>query len=81
MASTRAAWCSSRRGSAAVTLTWHVAVEPGGTYLPASDYNGVAVTQTVAHTNAYPIPLALIGARAIKVVGDDTATIDVSMKS
>jgi len=67
-------------GSAAVTFTWHVAPEAGGTYLPASDYDGVAVTQTVAHTNAYPIPLALIGARAIKVVGDDTATIDISLK-
>ena len=68
-------------GSAVVTLTWHVAPEAGGTYLPASDYDGVAVTQTVAHTNAYPIPLALIGSRALKVVGNATGTIDISLKA
>lgn len=68
-------------GSAAVLFTWYAAPQIGGTYYAASDYDGVAITQTVAADGCYPIPLALIGNIAIKAVGDDTATIDIVLKS
>jgi hypothetical protein len=63
------------------TLTWHAAPVRGGTYLPAQDYSGVAVTHTVAQTKSYPIPLSLIGSVALKVVGNVAGTIDISLKS
>ena len=69
--------------SAVTELTWYVSPKAGGTYYVAYDYNGVAVTQTVSHTKSYPIPLALIGNIAIKVVASvgATGTIDVSLKA
>ena len=69
--------------SGVTELTWYVAPKAGGTYYPASDYTGTAVTQTVAHTNSYPIPLALIGNIAIKAVASvgATGTIDISLKT
>ncbi len=68
-------------GSSITTLTWHVAPEAGGTYLPAQDYDGAAVTQTVAQTKAYPIPLSLIGSVALKIVGNAAGTVDLSLKT
>src|SRR4030042_3586482 len=61
-------------------LTWYAAEKPGGTYLPAYDSTGTAVTQTVSHTKAYPIPAALAGCRAIKAMGDASGSIAVSLK-
>lgn len=55
-------------GSVITELTWYSAPKAGGTYEPAQDYDGVAVTQTVAAGKAYPIPLALFGNVAIKAV-------------
>lgn len=68
-------------GASITTLTWHVAPVAGGTYLPAQDYDGAAVTQTVAKTKAYPIPLALIGSVALKAVGNAAGTVDISLKA
>ena len=68
--------------AASVTsLTWYVAEKPGGTYHPAYDEDGVAVTQTVAHTRAYAIPSSLFGAAAIKAVSNAAGTVSVSLKS
>jgi len=67
-------------GSGLTTLTWYAAEKPGGTYLAAYDKDGNAVTQTVVHTRAYPIPEALSGCRAIKVTGNEAGTIAVSPK-
>ncbi len=68
-------------GSAATTLTFHTAEKKGGTYLPAYDYDGNAVVLTVAAGRSYPIPLALSGAVAFKMVGNDTATLTIPMKA
>lgn len=68
-------------GSSITSLTFWAAPTPGGTYLPAQDYDGAAVVLTVAQTKSYPIPLCLIGCRALKVVGNVAGTIDVSLKS
>lgn len=68
-------------GSSITSLAWWVAPKAGGTYLPARDYNGVLVTQTVAHSNAYPIPLALIGNVVLKALANAAGTIDVSLKA
>lgn len=69
-------------GGASITaLTWYAAEKPGGTYLPAYDSFGTAVTQTVSHTKAYPIPDALFGCRAIKALATGGAgEIAVSLK-
>ena len=66
-------------GSSITTLTWHVAQEAGGTYLPAQDATG-AVAQTVAHTKSFPIPEALKGARFLKAVGNAAGEIGVCLK-
>lgn len=69
-------------GASITSLTWHVAPKAGGTYLPAYDYDGVAVAQTgLSHTKAYPIPLSLIGSVAIKAVGNAAGTVDISFKA
>lgn len=62
------------------TLTWWVAEKMGGTYVAAYDEDGVAVTQTVSSSKAYPIPSALFGAAALKAVGDVAGTMAVSLK-
>lgn len=67
-------------GSTITSLTWYAAYERGGTFYAAYDSNGDAVTQTVAATKAYPIPLALAGAVALKAVGDADGTVYVSLK-
>ena len=67
-------------GVTTVTLTWYTAEIEGGTYLAAQDYNGTAVTQTVAASKSYPIPLALIGAVAIKAKGDAAGSMHVTLK-
>lgn len=70
-------------GNTITELTWYSAPEAGGTYEPAYDYDGNAITQTVAADQAHPIPLALIGCRAIKAVttAGTADTIDISLKS
>tara|TARA_Y100000593_G_scaffold80998_1_gene151349 strand:- start:2659 stop:2883 length:225 start_codon:yes stop_codon:yes gene_type:complete len=68
-------------GSSITTLTWHAAEKPGGTYLAAEDASSSAVTQTVAASQAHPIPTALQGAQVIKATGNAVGTIDITMKS
>lgn len=67
-------------GSALTSLTFHAADKPGGTFYPAYDADGNALTRTVAQTRAYPIPSALYGAGAIKIVGNDVGTVIVVKK-
>ena len=67
-------------GSSITTLTWNTADEPGGTYLPASDEGGAAITQTVSAGKAYQIPTALYGAHAIKPVVNSAGTVGLSLK-
>lgn len=62
------------------TLTWWAAEKPGGTYGAAYDSAGSAVTTTVQAARSYPIPVALLGAGAIKAVGNAAGTIYVSFK-
>lgn len=73
-----------RSGSAAVTITWYVAFEEDGTYYPANAYDGtttaVAAVQTVEAGKAYELPSCLAGAKFLKAVGNDTATLDFCMK-
>lgn len=68
-------------GSSITSITWSSAPEKGDTYEAAYDKDGLAVTQTVAANGAYPIPLALFGAGAIKAVGNAAGTIYVSRKT
>ena len=78
-------------GSTITSLTWYAAYRqrnqpsgtvpsPAPTYLPAQDSAGAAVTQTVAATKCYPIPVALAGCAAIKCVGNAAGTITVCVK-
>lgn len=67
-------------GSGLTTLTFWVAPEIGGTFTPAYE-STTAVTLTVVHTRAYAIPASLLGAGAIKIVGNTTGSIEVSLKS
>ena len=67
-------------GSTITQLTWYDAPVRGGTYLTSYDADGVAVTQTVVAARSYPIPLALAGAVALKIVGDAEGSVDVTLK-
>lgn len=67
-------------GSSITTLTWHASTERAGTYLAAEDASSTAITQTVAASQAHPIPTALRGARFLKITGNAAGTVGVSLK-
>ena len=68
-------------GSAITSLTYHVAPVAGGTYLPAYDAAGSAVTQTVAAARAYAMPAAVFGAPVIKIVTNAAGAVTLTLKS
>jgi hypothetical protein len=68
-------------GSSITTLTWYGAPTADGTFVAAQDSTGAAVTQTVAAAKAYPIPDALFGYAALKVVADAAGTVIACLKS
>ena len=67
-------------GSTITTLTWHACGTEDGTYVAAEDASSNAVTQTVAASQAHPIPAALQGCRFIKATGNAAGTVGVSLK-
>lgn len=67
-------------GSTVTTLTWW-ASHDGVTYYAAQDSAGSAVTQTVAASKAYPIPVALLGARFLKCVTNASDTLSLCLKA
>lgn len=68
-------------GSSITAITWYTADRVGGGYLPAYDEANQAVEQTVAAGRSYELPNALLGAAAIKAVGNVAGTIDINLKS
>jgi hypothetical protein len=66
--------------TAATTLTWYDALTETGTFLASLDQYSAAITQTIADGGSYEIPTALAGARYLKAVGDDTATLTMVLK-
>ena len=62
------------------TLTWHASATRGGTYMAAEDASSAAVSQTVANNQAHPIPVALLGARFLKITGNVAGTVAISLK-
>ncbi len=68
-------------GSSITSLTYYTAPNSGGTYLPAQDASGSAVTQTVAATKSYPIPAILFGAAQIRIVANAAGTVSLSLKT
>ncbi len=66
-------------GSSITTLTWHVSTKERGTYLPAYNSAG-AVTQTVAAGRSYPIPSDLQGAAWLKMTGNASGSVGVTLK-
>lgn len=66
--------------SSIATLTFHVARHPDGTYHAARNDDGTAAVIAVAGGNAYPVPQALRGAGAFKMVGDVAGSVDVTIK-
>lgn len=67
-------------GSVATSLTWYSCATEDGTFLPAYDSSGAAITQTIAANRSYQIPTTLVGAGYLKAVGNDVATIIATMK-
>jgi hypothetical protein len=71
-------------GSSLTLLTWHSSVtgDPNGTYLPAFSSAAVpaAITQTVSAGKSYPIPVDLFGARFLKITGNATGVVGVTLK-
>lgn len=67
-------------GSSLTTLTWHTCESKAGTYLAAEDASSAAVTQTVAASQAHPIPAALAGARFLKITGNAAGIVGVTLK-
>ncbi len=68
-------------GSPITTLTFHVTNISSGTYLPAYDAAGNAVTQTVQAARAYPIPSTVFGASSMKIVVNAAGSIRYSLKT
>lgn len=66
-------------GNTAVTLTYYVKIN--GVLYPAYDAAGVAVTQTVQASRAYPIPSAVFGAAVIQIRGDAAGAVVITLKS
>ena len=78
-------YANSRGGTISIasgltSLTFHVSPTVGGTYRAAYDEFNVAVTMTVVSPGAYPIPAALFGAGAIKIVSNAAADVDITLK-
>ena len=67
-------------GSSLTTLTWHACATIDGTYLAAEDSASAAVTQTVAVSQAHPIPAALSGCRFLKITGNADGVVGVTLK-
>ena len=67
-------------GSGLTSFTWYASAD-GVTFVAAYDETGVAITQTVAAARAYEIPASLFGARYLRIVGNTTGTVAVSLKS
>ncbi len=70
-------------GSGITSLTWYDNYVPGGTCLASQDGAlpaAAAIVQTVAAGKSYPIPFDLVGAVALKAVGNAAGTIYVSLK-
>ena len=68
-------------GSTITTLTYYVAEKMGGTYWPAYDASGSAVTQTVAAERAYPLPTAIFGAAAVQIQGNAAGAVFITLKT
>ena len=67
--------------SALTTLTWHACATIDGAYLAAEDAASAAVTQTATQNQAHPIPVALTGARFLKITGNGAGgTVGVTLK-
>jgi hypothetical protein len=67
-------------GATTVLLTWYVAEAVDGTFVPAVDGEGNAITTVVTASQGAPIPAELFGAAALKVIGDVATTAIVSLK-
>lgn len=67
-------------GSSLTTITWHTSSAADGTFVPAYDENGSAVTQTVAASRSYPLPVTLNAAAFLKAVGNADGTITLTRK-
>ena len=67
--------------SSITTLTYHVSSATGGTYYPAYDSAGSAVTQTVAASRGYAMPSSVFGAPAIRIVVNANGAVAITLKS
>lgn len=67
-------------GSSITSLTYHVCDQSGGTYLPAQDSGGSAITQTVAATKAYAMPSAVLASPYIKIVVNAAGSVVISYR-
>ena len=67
-------------GSTITTLTWHSSLKAEGPYLAADDAASAALVQTVAAGQAHPIPIALNGARFLRITGDAVGVVGITMK-
>ncbi|MDX1961835.1 MAG: hypothetical protein SFX18_01700 [Pirellulales bacterium] len=67
-------------GSGLTTLTPYAAREPGGTYLPLYDAQGLAAAWTVAAGQCHPLPEAVAAVGALRLVGNTTGSVEVVLK-
>jgi hypothetical protein len=57
-------------GEAMVTLTYYSCNTEDGVFYPCRDSTGTAITQTVAHTNAYQLPASLFGRKYLRITAN-----------
>jgi hypothetical protein len=67
-------------GSSITTLTYYAYDHEAAAYSALYDADGVAVTQTVAATNAYPILDSAYGVRTLVLVANAAGTVNVDLK-
>ena len=68
-------------GSSITSLTYYTSIAPNGTFVAAQDSTPAAIVQTVGAAKSYPLPSALFGAAAIKIVANAAGNVDISLKS
>jgi hypothetical protein len=66
--------------SSIASLTWFVSTKINDEYVEARNSDGTGLVQVVTGGQAYPIPIALNGARFLKIFGDEEGVVSVTLK-
>lgn len=63
------------------SVNFYVCHAEDGTFLPLYDSTNTIIARTVATSRAYPLPDELFGAEFVRIVGDATGVVRLSLKT